>query len=397
MKAITARKAAAHITPLMDAMWHRGIVTAEDCIFDSFEKFAADIASNNEVRIRSGVGMLQGRFFCIEPGTYDSAAISNGTQGEKRIDLIVARWTVNASSETEDVEIKVIQGTPTTDTPVAPDYTEGDLDNGELVADLPLYEVNVNGINIESLSAQFETGWLLRNGPLPVSKGGTGGTSAAGARQNINYIGIDPIMGGTANDTPANWAALGSGIAKINESGIVLNKPTTCGIIISNVVDGNVTQIWQGLTSNGMWFRQSADNSWGTWKKILDEDSGVQMVKLWENASPTSNFLAQTVNLDLSNYKAVLIVFRTSWWDGSSEHVKTGCKSEMIRKGDIGVLDSAETTKTSPYYTMSKQRVVTLNDTGATFNSGHMGCLNTNGTDNASCIPYIIYGIKGVD
>lgn len=177
MKAITARKAAAHITPLMDAMWHRGIVTAEDCIFDSFEKFAADIASNNEVRIRSGVGMLQGRFFCIEPGTYDSAAISNGTQGEKRIDLIVARWTVNASSETEDVEVKVIQGTPTTDTPVAPGYTEGNLDNGELVADLPLYEVNVNGINIESLSAQFEAGWLLRNGTLPVSKGGTGKTS----------------------------------------------------------------------------------------------------------------------------------------------------------------------------------------------------------------------------
>lgn len=177
MKAITARKAAPHITPLMDAMWHRGIVTAEDCIFDSFEKFAADIASNNEVRIRSGVGMLQGRFFCIEPGTYDSAAISNGTQGEKRIDLIVARWTVNASSETEDVEIKVIRGTPTADTPVAPDYTEGDLDNGELVADLPLYEVNINGISVESLSAQFETGWLLRNGTLPVSKGGTGKTS----------------------------------------------------------------------------------------------------------------------------------------------------------------------------------------------------------------------------
>lgn len=193
MKAITARKAAAHITPLMDAMWHRGIVTAEDCIFDSFEKFAADIASNNEVRIRSGVGMLQGRFFCIEPGTYDSAAISNGTRGEKRVDLIVARWTVNASSETEDVEIKVIQGTPTTDTPVAPDYTKGDLDNGELVADLPLYEVNINGINIESISAQFETGWLLRNGTLPVSKGGTGKTSAAAALAALGGISIKKL------------------------------------------------------------------------------------------------------------------------------------------------------------------------------------------------------------
>lgn len=214
MKAITARKAAAHITPLMDAMWHRGIVTAEDCIFDSFEKFAADIASNNEVRIRSGVGMLQGRFFCIEPGTYDSAAISNGTQGEKRVDLIVARWTVNASSETEDVEIKVIQGTPTTDTPVAPDYTKGDLDNGELVADLPLYEVNINGINIESISAQFETGWLLRNGTLPVSKGGTGKTSAAAALAALGGISIKKLW---TNASPSSSFAAQSISLDISE------------------------------------------------------------------------------------------------------------------------------------------------------------------------------------
>lgn len=181
MKAITARKAAAHITPLMDAMWHRGIVETENCIFDSFEKFEADIASNNEIRIRSGAGMLQGRFFCIEPGTYDSAAIANGTQGEKRTDLIVARWTVDASSETEDVEIKVLQGAPTTGTPVAPDYTGGDLDGGELIADMPLYEVNLNGITIENVTPQFEAGWFPKDSVLPISKGGTGKTTAEAA------------------------------------------------------------------------------------------------------------------------------------------------------------------------------------------------------------------------
>lgn len=271
MKAITARKAAAHITPLMDAMWHRGIVTAEDCIFDSFEKFAADIASNNEVRIRSGVGMLQGRFFCIEPGTYDSAAISNGTQGEKRIDLIVARWTVNASSETEDVEIKVIQGTPTTDTPVAPDYTEGDLDNGELVADLPLYEVNVNGINIESLSAQFETGWLFRNGTLPASKGGTGKTTHT-----------------------SNAVLTGNG------TNAVKNVATANGALYATSANGvpkfGTLPIAQGGTG-----KTSA-------AAALAALGGISIKKLWTNASPSSSFAAQSISLDISEFDYIMMI-----------------------------------------------------------------------------------------
>ena len=104
MKAITAVKGSPHITPLMDAMWHCGIMGLETCTLDAYENFTAQIITNNEIRIRSGVGMLQGRFYCIEPNTYDSITINNGSQGEKRIDLIVARWTVNDETKTQNGE-----------------------------------------------------------------------------------------------------------------------------------------------------------------------------------------------------------------------------------------------------------------------------------------------------
>lgn len=186
MNLITGRTGAAHITPRQDAMWHQGLTETESCIFDAYENFAAEIITNNEVRIRSGVGMLQGRFFCIEPNTYDSADIANGTQGEYRKDLIVARITVDASTNTQSAAITVIQGTPAADNPVAPEAVTGDLDAGDLIADYPLVEVLLNGINIESITPVFDTGWLF-NAVYPVGA------------VYISYVSTSPaeLFGGT--------------------------------------------------------------------------------------------------------------------------------------------------------------------------------------------------------
>lgn len=161
MELITARQGTAHITPMQDAMWHRGLTENESCIFNGFEEFAADIITNNEVRIRSGAGMLQGRFFVIPPNTYDTATIANGNQGESRIDLIVCRITVDESTNTQSAAITVIQGTPAAASPVAPTPTTGDLDSGDLIADYPLYEANIEGISLETLTPLFDTGWIV--------------------------------------------------------------------------------------------------------------------------------------------------------------------------------------------------------------------------------------------
>lgn len=149
MKFITSVQNEPHVTPLQDSMWHKGLWSG-DCIISQNEDMKAELISNNEIRIRSGIASFQGRFFCIEPGTYDSVTINNGTQSEKRIDLIVAHYESNEETHTQSMDWKVIQGTPAASNPQVPAHTSGDL-NSDLVAELPFYEVHLDGINVTKI------------------------------------------------------------------------------------------------------------------------------------------------------------------------------------------------------------------------------------------------------
>ena len=195
MISITNAAKEPHITPLQDSMWHRGMAGIDSCVFNFFENFAAEVSSNNSVKIRSGIGMIQGRYFCLEPSTYDEVTIANGTQGEKRKDLIVCRWTVDEEQKVQSGDWVVIQGTPTTGTPAAPSYTTGDLDAGDLIADMPFYEVTLDGINVTGVVRKFTSlgGIGKFPNPLPISKGGTGATTSAAALAALGGVGMKKV------------------------------------------------------------------------------------------------------------------------------------------------------------------------------------------------------------
>ena len=89
-----------------------------------------------------------GNLSVVELGTYDEVTIQNGTQGMQRIDLVVNRYTRNEETGIEDNEWFVIMGTPAASDPVAPAYTEGNLQDGDLVDDCPVFEVHLDGINV---------------------------------------------------------------------------------------------------------------------------------------------------------------------------------------------------------------------------------------------------------
>lgn len=149
MKFITSVQNEPHVTPLQDSMWHKGLWSG-DCIISQDEDMKAELISNNEIRIRSGIASFQGRFFCIEPGTYDSVTINNGAQTEKRIDLIVAHYESDEETHTQSMDWRVIQGTPAASDPQVPAHTEGDLDS-DLVAEMPFFEVHLDGINVTEI------------------------------------------------------------------------------------------------------------------------------------------------------------------------------------------------------------------------------------------------------
>lgn len=200
MISITNAAKEPHITPLQDSMWHRGMTGIDSCVFNFFENFAAEVSSNNSVKIRSGIGMIQGRYFCVEPSTYDEVTIANGTQGEKRKDLIVCRWTVDEEQKVQSGDWVVIQGTPTTGTPAAPSHTTGDLDAGDLIADMPFYEVTLDGINVTGVRRKFTglSGIGKFPNPLPISRGGTGATTSAAALAALGGVQIKKVWTNTS-------------------------------------------------------------------------------------------------------------------------------------------------------------------------------------------------------
>lgn len=157
MDIITGYVGSPHVTAEQDRDINIGIFGAESYVLRTGSRLKAEVSSNNEIKIRDGVIMYQGCAASIKKNTYDSLTIVNGSQGMKRIDLIVARYSRNQSTKVESLTLKVIQGTPVTGTPSAPGYTTGDIQAGDLVADMPLYQVVINGLNITEVKQVFNT------------------------------------------------------------------------------------------------------------------------------------------------------------------------------------------------------------------------------------------------
>jgi hypothetical protein len=112
---------------------------------------SATIVSANEVTIADGIAIAQGCAAEIARGTSESMTIDNGTQGQLRKDLIVLRYTKDASTGVEDMELAVIKGTPAASNPATPTYTRGTIADGDTLVEFPLYEVNLSGITIQSV------------------------------------------------------------------------------------------------------------------------------------------------------------------------------------------------------------------------------------------------------
>lgn len=99
-------------------------------------------------------------------------------------------------------------------------------------------------------------------------------------------------------------------------------------------------------------------------------------VLLWENASPTSNFLPQTINLNLSNYRFVMMEY-----DGGSRITKVG----------LGLNAYLVACVVKNYY-----RKYGVTTTGISFqNCNEVSVYGTSTViENGALIPYAIYGIK---
>ena len=148
MEIVSGRTGKPHVTSQQFRQMIEGTIGQESCIITSGENLEPELAANNLLKIRSGMMSHHGNVSSVNIGTYDEGELTNGSQGMKRIDLVVNRYTRNAETNIEKNEWVVIMGTPVASNPVAPTYTVGNLQKGDLVDDCPVFELHYDGINV---------------------------------------------------------------------------------------------------------------------------------------------------------------------------------------------------------------------------------------------------------
>lgn len=157
MELVTGRKGSAHITSQQDRMKHQGTWGSGAYILQTGQMLEPQVQSSNEIRIRDGALMVQGALGCVKVNTYDPVTIQNGTQGMKRIDLICWQYSYDAEQDVESAEWVVIQGTPAESDPQQPSYTDGDIQLGDSLVQVPAFAVELDGINVTGVTTLLPT------------------------------------------------------------------------------------------------------------------------------------------------------------------------------------------------------------------------------------------------
>lgn len=142
---VTGHAGKAHATAEQAAGLNAGILGLDDYVLNVHDKFEITVVSANKVTIGTGELVMQGRH--VSQGTPEDLIVTNGSQGQKRNDLIVCRYA-KGSQSVESAELVVVSGTPTTGTPTDPALnTTSPLDGGTTY-DMPLYRIPLDGITI---------------------------------------------------------------------------------------------------------------------------------------------------------------------------------------------------------------------------------------------------------
>ena len=110
---------------------------------------------------------------------------------------------------------------------------------------------------------------------------------------------------------------------------------------------------------------------------------GVKMDLLWTNASPDSDFAAQSLSIDFSSYQLVLIYWHT--FMGKDSYATTPL---IIKNKTTRAMSHRPSASDDMQYGV--RRTVLFDDSTITFSTGW----DNNGSTAAALIPYQIYGIK---
>lgn len=185
-----------HITSADHGAYNAGTYGPGKYVLRTGNMFAAEVISNNLIKIKDGDLINQGRHINIAVNDYEECEIDNGQQSLKRNDLIVVRYTKNNETMIETAQVLVLKGVSSA-TPADPKYVTGDILNGAETDDFPLYRVRLNGLNIEKVEPLFSTIVSVKDilsliGNKDISKLGDGTITGGLSTLNTDLVGKAP-------------------------------------------------------------------------------------------------------------------------------------------------------------------------------------------------------------
>lgn len=147
-----------HVTSMQDGGFNAVLYGSGRYVFDIGDRFAGEVLSRTMIRISDGFGMTQGRKFATLRGDHTDLDIGIGTAGYFRKDLVVARYQRDLDTDKENVTLAVIQGVPNQQEEdcVLPDPVQGNIFEEASMDDVPLYEVDIQDLDIIDLKPLFE-------------------------------------------------------------------------------------------------------------------------------------------------------------------------------------------------------------------------------------------------
>lgn len=149
-----------------------------DYVLPVGSKFSYDVVNNNTIRISDGMAVIGGARAIIEYGKIETVVIENGVSGYKRNDIIVIEYTKDNETLVESASVKVVKG-QLGSSGVDPTLIDGNVRAGATAKQMALYRVRINGLSIEGVDTLWDSA------VFPVTAGGTGATTASGARKNL--------------------------------------------------------------------------------------------------------------------------------------------------------------------------------------------------------------------
>ena len=228
---VTGYAGKAHVSSSEDGARQAGTVgTGMYALETVDEPLKATLENANTVTVGPGDVLINGRHVQLTGST--TFAVPVGTQGQKTSNLLVLRYEL-AEDETESVTAITLTGEPAASDPQDPELATGSILDGDSPVDMALYRVVTTGIESAEPVRLFETvppiAGLTLGGlagsltsdqlpVVPVSKGGTGATSAAAARTALGLGALAtlgsplPIANGGTGATTADAARTNLGL-----------------------------------------------------------------------------------------------------------------------------------------------------------------------------------------